>query len=63
MPDFTGYDLLDELIKDNKLQNLKIIVLTATALDEDAVIKLKQYGIHSLQRKPIDAHLLAKMIS
>lgn len=62
MPDFTGYDFLDELVKKNKVKNLKIIVLTATVLDEDAVIKLKKYGIHSLQKKPMDAHMLAKIM-
>jgi len=58
MPDFTGYDIIDELVKENKIKDQKIIVLTATTLDKDTVSKLKKYGVYSIQTKPMSVSTL-----
>ena len=63
MPDFSGYDVINELVKENKIKDQKIIVLTATTLDEDSISKLKKNGVHHVQRKPMDASVLVEMIS
>ena len=62
MPDFTGYDVIEELVKKNKLKDQKIIVLTAITLDENSVSELKKHGIYSIQRKPMDVSTLTEMI-
>ncbi len=62
MPDFSGYDVINELVKENKIKDQKIIVLTASILDEDAISKLKKSGVHSIQRKPMSASTLVEMI-
>ncbi len=63
MPDFTGYDIIDELEKENKIKDQKIIVLTATLADEESIRKLKKSGIHSIQRKPMDLSTLIEVMS
>jgi len=63
MPDFTGYDIINELEKENILKDQKIIVLTATSLDDDAIRKLKKSGIHSIQSKPMNVNTLVEVMS
>jgi len=63
MPDFTGFDVIDELAKENKIKDQKIIVLTALTLDNDTIRKLKKNGVHSIQNKPMDASTLVEMIT
>jgi len=62
MPDFTGYDIIDELEKVNILKDQKIIVFTALLLDEDSICKLKKSGIYSIQNKPTDITKLTELI-
>ena len=63
MPDFTGYDVINELEKENKLKDQKIIVLTATLTDDESIRKLKKSGIHSVLRKPVDISTLIEVMS
>ncbi len=63
MPDFTGYDIIDELKKENKIKDQKIIVLTATLTDDESIRKLKKSGIHSVLRKPVDISTLIEVMS
>lgn len=63
MPDFTGIDVIDELVKEDKIKNQKIIVLTATTIDEDTTNSLKKKGVHSIQRKPMDVDTLIEVMS
>jgi len=53
MPEFTGYDLVDALEKDNLMKDNKIIILTATAIDTEKIEKLKKQGVKDVLRKPI----------
>ena len=63
MPDFSGYDVINELVKENKIKDQKIIVLTASILDEDAISKLKKSGVYSIQKKPMNVSTLVEMIA
>ena len=63
MPDFTGYDIIDELEKEKILKDQKIIILTATSLSDDAIRKLKKRGIHSVQNKPMNISTLVEVMS
>ncbi len=63
MPDFTGFDVINELAKENKIKDQKIIVLTALALDNDAIRKLEKNGVYSIQKKPMDASTLMEMFT
>ncbi len=63
MPDFTGYDIINELEKEGKIKDQKIIVLTATVTDEETIRKLKKSGIHSVLRKPVEIQTLIEVMS
>ncbi len=63
MPDFTGYDIIEELEKEGSLKKQKIIILTATSLDDATNSKLKKSGIHSIQSKPMNINTLTEVMS
>jgi len=63
MPEFTGYDVIDELVKENKMKDQKIIVLTATSLDDELSSQLKKSGVYSIHRKPMNLSTLIEVIS
>ncbi len=42
MPDFSGYDILDELRNDNLISTRNIVLFTASVLDEK---KIFSYGV------------------
>lgn len=50
MPNFSGYDILDELRKDNLISTRNIVLFTASVLDEK---KIFSYGVKGIIKKPI----------
>jgi two-component system OmpR family response regulator len=62
MPDFTGYDVIEALVKENKVKDQKIIVLTSSSLSDDDDKKLRAAGIHSIQNKPMDVNTLIEVM-
>lgn len=63
MPEFSGYDVLNELIKENKIKELKIIILTATMLNETKIKELKKMGVYSVEKKPTRIQFLLDVMS
>ena len=53
MPEFTGYDLIDALEKDNLMKDNKIIILTATAVNTEKIEQLIKQGVKDVLKKPI----------
>ena len=62
MPDFTGKDFLDMLIKTGKVDHQKIIILTAMPLG-DITIKDGYHGICEVLKKPCSLDHLLKTIT
>lgn len=54
MPEFSGYDVVNHLHKNNKLNDKTIVSLTASSISDDDKTVLIEKGIHSVLRKPID---------
>ena len=54
MPDFSGYDVVEHLHKNNQLDNKTIVSLTASSISDNDQAILVAKGIHSVLRKPID---------
>lgn len=54
MPDFSGYDIVDHLQKNNKLDHQTIVSLTASSISDDDRTHLIEKGVHSVLKKPID---------
>ena len=63
MPDFTGHDVIEGLVKENKIKDQKVVVLTASVLSKDEEKKLLDFGVYSIQRKPMDVSTLVEVMS
>ncbi len=53
MPDFSGLDVIDNLMKSNKISSTKIVLFTASSITDDEVNRLVEKGVHSCLRKPV----------
>lgn len=58
MPDFSGLDVIENLITKNKIDNSKIVLFTASSITDDEVNKLVERGVHSCLRKPVRVETL-----
>ncbi len=62
MPDFSGLDVINNLVKNGKINSTKIVLFTASSITDDEVNKLINIGVHSCLRKPVRIDtLLAKI--
>ena len=59
MPDFSGFDVLEELKKQGKTSN-NIFALTAMTLSDEQIDELTNMGIRKILHKPIEVDLLCK---
>ena len=59
MPDFSGFDVLEELKKQGKNQN-NIFALTAMTLSDEQENELTNMGIRKILHKPIEVDVLTK---
>ena len=57
MPDFSGFDVLEELKKQGKIPN-NIFALTAMTLSDEQANNLNNTGIRKILHKPIEVDLL-----
>lgn len=53
MPDFSGFDVINELEKDGLLKTKTVIVFSAKNLRKEEEKQLLERGIHSVMRKPV----------
>ncbi|RMF28938.1 MAG: response regulator [Candidatus Nitrosothermus koennekii] len=63
MPDFSGLDLIEKLIENNKINSSKIVLFTASSITDDEVNKLVERGVHSCLRKPVRMETLFAKIN
>jgi len=54
MPEFSGIDIVNDLVKDGKIKEKKIVIMTASAADDNELKNLVELGVHSFLRKPVD---------
>lgn len=62
MPDFSGYDVVDALEKDNLMKDNKIIVLTATPITQEQIDQLKKQGVTDILKKPIRPDVISEVL-
>ena len=62
MPEFTGYDVVEQLNKNGKLKENKIILFTASSVSNDKINEMINKGVYSCLRKPIGLDELLKTI-
>ena len=58
MPDFSGLDIVDALNKSGRINQQKIVVLTASSESQDELSKLKDKGVREVLKKPINLDVL-----
>ena len=62
MPEFSGFDVLDALKKEKIITKQKIIILTASSIQDKEINELIKEGVHSYLRKPLDIDVLIEKI-
>jgi len=63
MPEFSGMDVVESLKKSNILKDQKIIIFTASsATDKEINELLKNEGVSTCIRKPVDIKILIKKV-
>ncbi len=62
MPEFSGIDIIKNLAEDDTIKQKKIVVMTASAANEEELKHLVDLGVHSILRKPVDIDALLDKI-
>jgi len=62
MPDFTGPDVIDVLVKDGIMNKQKIVIFTATNPTKKEIDLYLEKGAHSVLKKPLGADALSEFI-
>ena len=60
MPEYSGIDIINSLKKDNLLGKNRIIVLTASSLNEEDTNNLVRDGVRAVLKKPISVDELTE---
>jgi len=63
MPDFSGVDVIDALLKEDIMNKQKIIIFTASSATEKEYAPLLEKGAHSVLKKPVDIDALLEKIN
>ena len=53
MPDFSGLDVIDSLVKSGRIKESPIVLFTASSITDAEVAELVKKGVHSCLRKPV----------
>jgi two-component system, OmpR family, response regulator len=62
MPEFSGFDVINSLLKDGLLTKQKVILFTASSVLDSEIEELIKKGIHSCIRKPVDVDFLLEKL-
>jgi len=62
MPEFSGSDVIDALVKEGIMNKQKVVVFTATSPTKEEIEAFLEKGAHSILRKPVDPDDLAEFI-
>ncbi len=62
MPDFSGVDVVDALVKDGIMNKQKIVIFTASSATEKEYAPLLEKGAYSILKKPLDVDVLVETI-
>ncbi len=62
MPEFSGSDVIDALVKDGIMNKQKVIIFTATSPTKKEIEVFLEKGADSILKKPVDPDDLSKFI-
>jgi len=62
MPEFSGVDVIDALVKEGIMNKQKIVIFTASSATEKEYGPLLEKGAHSIIKKPLDVDELLEAV-
>ena len=62
MPELSGFDVINSLLKEGLLTKQKIILFTASSVLDSDIEELIKKGVHSCIRKPVDLDFLLEKL-
>jgi len=62
MPDFSGVDVIDALVKEGIMDKQKVAIFTAMAPTKEDLEQFLEKGVHSVLKKPVDEDLLLEFV-
>ncbi len=62
MPEFSGMDVIDALVKEGIMNKQKVAILTATSPTKEEIDLFLEKGAHSVLQKPMDPDALSKFV-
>jgi len=62
MPDFSGEDVIDAIVKEGIMDKQKIMIFTASTATQKEYGPLLEKGVHSIITKPVDIDILIETI-
>jgi len=62
MPEFSGMDVIDALVKEGIMNKQKVVIFTATSPTEKEIDLFLEKGAHSVLKKPIDPDDLSEFV-
>jgi len=62
MPDFSGEDVVDALVKDGIMNKQKVIIFTAISPTKKEIDLFLEKGVHSIIKKPVEADTLSEFV-
>jgi len=63
MPNFSGADVIDALVKEGIMNKQKVAILTAASPTKEEIDQFLEKGAHSVLKKPYDPDALTKFVS
>jgi len=63
MPEFSGMDVIDVLVKEGIMNKQKVVIFTAASPSKKEIEEFLGKGAHSILKKPVDPDELAKFVS
>jgi two-component system, OmpR family, response regulator len=62
MPEFNGYDIFNDLLKENLLRKNNIVLFTASYISEENTLKMMEEGAKGIIKKPISINQIIETI-
>ncbi len=62
MPEFSGVDVIDALVKEGIMDKQKVVIFTASSATEKEYGPLLEKGAHSIIKKPLDVDELLETV-
>jgi len=62
MPEFSGVDVIDALVKEDIMNKQKIVIFTASPTSDKLSQPFFEKGVHKIMTKPVDVDMLLEQI-